>query len=122
MSIFNFSKNNCLYLLKWLKFRYLRIDRPPSFEIQMPSHRENDDETYHSDVKYDIELRNIERGNLATEILYKTHHRLYGCSNREKNLKLHTSMDEHNVRTMTKPLARELKPAIEAIGTSFSNC
>lgn len=51
----------------------------------MPPKNDNEDETYHSNVKYDIELNNAEKGhNLATEILYRTHHRLYGCSNRDR--------------------------------------
>ena len=48
---------------------------------------------------------------VASEILYHTHSKLFGCTDRRKHLS-----KQSQLRNVTKPLARELRPAVEAIG------
>ena len=60
---------------------------------------------------YDLELEEDNGKGVAAEILYHTHHKLFGCSDRKRGHGKQPFM-----RNVTKPLARELRPAVEAIG------
>ena len=62
---------------------------------------------------YGLDLEEDAGKNMANEIMYSTHSKLYGFGDRaQTGNELNQS---HGVRTMTKPLARELRPAVEAI-------
>ena len=94
--------------------RYLRIKRPKTFEIDMPNRHGGgcSEDARTTSMCYDLELEEDNGKGVASEILYNTHSKLYGCSDRKRHTGKH-----NNIRIVTKPLARELRPAVEAIGT-----
>ena len=89
--------------------RYLAINRPKQFEIQMPKKSGHAEEARTTSICYVLELHENNGKELASEILYYTHSKLFGCSDRKRG-------KEGEMKNVTKPLARELRPAVEAIG------
>ncbi|CAG5113555.1 Oidioi.mRNA.OKI2018_I69.chr2.g7649.t1.cds [Oikopleura dioica] len=87
--------------------RYLNIKRPPPFEIDMPRRNSHGEDTKTTSMCYELELEEDGGKAVASEIMFNTHSKLFGCSDRKA---MSTS-----VRNTTRPLARELRPAVEAI-------
>ena len=91
--------------------RYLHIDRPKPFEIVVPAKTNQTEDARTTSMCYGLDLEEDAGKNMANEIMYSTHSKLYGFGDRQQ-----TGSDlNHTIKTMTKPLARELRPAVEAI-------
>ena len=91
--------------------RYLNIDRPKPFEIIIPKKTNQTEEARTTSMCYGLDLDEDGGKTLAAEVMFSTHSKLYGFPDRHPK----DEAAQRDVRFMTKPLARELRPAVEAI-------
>ena len=64
--------------------RYLKIDRPKPFEIVIPKKTNQTEEARTTSMCYGLDLDEDGGKTLAAEVMFSTHSKLYGFTDRHK--------------------------------------